>query len=82
MQTHDHHCLSLEFPELKSEIHRLKVEDAHFRRLHEEYTEVSKQIEHMQAEIVPSTTSAEEALKAQRVHLKDSLYQMLTAAAG
>lgn len=80
MQTNDHHCLSLEFPELRAEIHRLKIEDAHFRRLHDEYTDVSKQIENMEAEITPSTTATEESLKKHRVHLKDSLYQMLTNA--
>lgn len=80
MQTNDHHCLSLEFPDLKAEIHRLKIEDAHFRRLHDEYTDVSKQIENMESEITPTTTAEEEGLKKRRVHLKDSLYQMLTVA--
>jgi len=78
MQTNDHHCLSHEFPELKAEIHRLKLDDAHFRRLHEEYTDLSKQIENIEDEVTPATTVVEEGLKKQRVHLKDTLYQILT----
>lgn len=79
MLTNEHHCLSLEFPEHKDAIHTLKVENAHFRRLHEEYTELSKQIEHMEAEITPASTQTEESLKARRVHLKDELYQMIVS---
>lgn len=79
MSANEHHCLSLEFPEYKPKIHRLKMENAHFRRLHEEYTDVSKEIENMEAEVTPASTAQEEGLKAHRVHLKDSLYQMLIA---
>lgn len=79
MSANEHHCLSLEFPEHKPKIHQLKMENSHFRRLHEEYTEVSKQIENMEAEITPASTSEEQNLKAHRVHLKDTLYQMLVA---
>jgi len=38
MQNLEHHCLSSEFPELKAQIHTLKMNDAHFRKLHEAYT--------------------------------------------
>jgi len=79
MQNLEHHCLSSEFPELKAQIHTLKMNDAHFRRLHEAYTDLSKRIENMETEVTPTATADEEELKMERVHLKDTLYQMLTA---
>lgn len=79
MQDVEHHCLSNEFPELKDQIHALKMNDAHFRKLHEAYTDLSKRIENMETEVKPASTADEEALKMERVHLKDTLYQMLTA---
>ncbi len=79
MQNVEHHCLSNEFPELKQQIHTLKMNDAHFRKLHEAYTDLSKRIENMETEVKPASTADEGELKMERVHLKDTLYQMLTA---
>ncbi|CAA0105414.1 Uncharacterised protein [BD1-7 clade bacterium] len=77
----EHHDLVHEFPELKSKIHDLKVSDTHFRRLFDEYHELTRSIENMENEVVPATTQREEEHKVRRVQLKDELYQMLTAAA-
>ena len=77
MQNVEHHCLSQEFPELKERIHDMKMSNAHFKKLHDEYTELSNQIENMIAEVTPASNITEETLKSQRVHLKDQLYGML-----
>ena len=77
MQNVEHHCLSQEFPELKERIHDMKMSNAHFIKLHDEYTELSKQIENMIAEVTPASNITEETLKSQRVHLKDQLYGVL-----
>jgi uncharacterized protein YdcH (DUF465 family) len=77
MQNVEHHCLSQEFPELKERIHDMKMSNAHFKKLHDEYTELSKQIENMITEVTPASNITEETLKSQRVHLKDQLYGML-----
>jgi uncharacterized protein YdcH (DUF465 family) len=77
----EHHDLIHEFPELKERIHDLKVGDAHFRRLFDEYHELTRSIENMENEVTPVATRTEEDAKLRRVHLKDELYKMLTQAA-
>lgn len=72
-----HHDLLHEFPELRDRIHELKMNDRHFRKLFDEYHELTDNIEHMEDESLPASTSREEAAKLRRAHLKDELYQML-----
>ncbi len=74
----EHHDLIHEFPELKEQIHKLKTTNAHFRRLFDEYHELTTEIEKMELEIVAKSTETEEKAKKQRLHLKDELYKMLT----
>jgi uncharacterized protein YdcH (DUF465 family) len=76
----EHHDLHHEFPELHDRIHELKLSDAHFRKLFEEYHELTRSIEKMEDEVTPVSTETEEQAKVRRVHLKDELYRMLTAA--
>jgi uncharacterized protein YdcH (DUF465 family) len=76
----EHHDLHHEFPELHDRIHELKMNDAHFRKLFEEYHELTRSIEKMEDEVTPVSTGTEEQAKVRRVHLKDELYRMLTAA--
>lgn len=75
--TIEHHDLAHEFPHLKDRIHQLKISDAHFRHLFEEYHELTKAVENMEKEVTPVATHTEEEAKMRRVHLKDQLYQML-----
>jgi len=77
----EHHDLIHEFPELKERIHEMKVGDHHFRRLFDEYHELTRNIEKMEDEVTPVATHTEEEAKVRRVRLKDELYRMLTAAA-
>lgn len=76
----EHHDLHHEFPELHDRIHELKLNNAHFRKLFEEYHELTRSIEKMEDEVTPVSTQTEEEAKVRRVHLKDELYRMLTAA--
>jgi uncharacterized protein YdcH (DUF465 family) len=76
----EHHDLHHDFPDLHDKIHELKMSDAHFRRLFEEYHELTRSIEKMEDEVTPVSTQIEEEAKIRRVHLKDELYRMLTAA--
>jgi uncharacterized protein YdcH (DUF465 family) len=73
-----HHDLVHEFPELKDRIHELKTSDAHFRKLFDQYHELTREIENMENEVTPVTTQTEEDAKIKRLHLKDELYRMLT----
>ena len=76
----EHHDLHHEFPELGERIHELKVSNSHFRRLFDEYHELTREIEKMEDEVTPVATSVEEEAKKRRLLLKDELYGMLTAA--
>jgi uncharacterized protein YdcH (DUF465 family) len=77
--TIEHHDLVHEFPELRERIHDLKVNDSHFRKLFDEYHELTSEIENMEKEVTTVTTDTEEEAKMRRVHLKDKLYKLLTA---
>jgi len=74
----EHHDLIHEFPQLKARIHELKISNAHFRRLFDEYHELTREIENMENEVTPVATRTEEEAKLRRVHLKDELYRLLT----
>ena len=76
----EHHDLVHEFPALKDRIHDLKLNNAHFRNLFEEYHNLTRSVENMENEVTPVTTVTEEKAKVRRLHLKDELYKMLTAA--
>ena len=76
----EHHDLHHEFPELHDRIHELKLSNSHFRKLFEEYHDLTRSIEKMEDEVTPVATRTEEEAKVRRVHLKDELYKMLTAA--
>ncbi len=75
----DHQDLGNEFPELKEKIHSLKIADAHFKKLLEEYTELNKAVYRAEHRIDLISGDAEELMRKERVHLKDKLYQILTA---
>ncbi len=77
--TVEHHDLIHEFPEFRDLIHRLKVENHHFRRLFDEYHELTTDVEKMENEVMPVSTLEEEKAKLRRVHLKDELFAILKA---
>ena len=77
--TIEHHDLIHEFPELRDRIHDLKVNNNHFRKLFDEYHELTSEIESMEKESTPVSTQTEEEAKKKRLHLKDELYKMLTS---
>jgi uncharacterized protein len=74
-----HHDLVHELPEYREKIHQLKVENSHFAKLFDEYHQVNSEVLRLEAENIPVTDEAFESLKKQRLHLKDTLYSLLTA---
>ncbi len=74
-----HHDLIHELPEYRERIHTLKMSNAHFSRLFEEYHDVTKEVERMESLSEPVCSETENARKAKRLHLKDQLFSMLTA---
>ena len=75
--TIEHHDLQHELPEYHDAIHEMKMNNAHFRRLFDEYHHVTKTIEAMENEAQPVTTMTEQEAKLKRLQLKDELLAML-----
>jgi len=76
----EHHDLLSELPEYKEQIHELKVSNAHFRKLFDEYHDLTKDVENMESEQKPVATDVEEAAKVRRLKLKDEMFAMLKQA--
>ncbi len=76
----EHHDLVHEFPEHKARIHQLKVENAHFAKLFDQYHDLTKRIEALEGQGIPVTDETIVEMKKQRVRLKDELYALLISA--
>lgn len=75
----EHHDLVHEFPEHREKIHALKMSNAHFAKLFDEYHVVTKDVERLESEGVPVSDEVLENQKKERVQLKDQIYSMLVA---
>ena len=75
--SHTPHELAEEFPDKADRIHELKTGDAHFRKLFDEYHEVNRTVHRAETNIEPMDSFAEQELRKRRMHLKDSLVQMI-----
>ncbi|MFN3868444.1 MAG: YdcH family protein [Hyphomicrobiaceae bacterium] len=75
--SHVPHELADEFPELKQRIHDLKISDAHFARLFDEYHALNREVHRVEAAGVNTSDEEYENLKRVRLRLKDELYEML-----
>lgn len=74
------HDLATEFPEFKEKIHSLKLSDAHFAKLFDEYHVVTKAISRSEQRLDLVSELEEERLRKVRLSLKDQLYEMLAKA--
>jgi uncharacterized protein YdcH (DUF465 family) len=77
----DNHSLARDFPEHRARIHELKLGDAHFARLFEEYESLDREIIRVEEGLEHRSDESLEHLKMKRVRLKDELYGMLVRAA-
>lgn len=77
--TIEHHDLQHDFPEFHDRIHTLKMNDAHFARLFDEYHAVDREVRRIEQEIETPSDSYTEELKMRRVRLKDEIYSLLRA---
>lgn len=76
----EHKDLAQEFPEYKDAIHTLKMENAHFARLFEEYGKLDREVQKMEENVEPVSDEVLENAKKERLALKDKLFAMLQAA--
>lgn len=76
--TLEHHSLLKELPEHADAIHNLKTENAHFRRLFDEYHEIDKEIFRVESGEVAMTDLALEELKKKRLAHKDEMFTIIS----
>lgn len=74
------HTLAEEFPAQMDAIHALKVSDAHFARLLEEYDEVNDAVHLAETRVKPVDEATEHELRKKRLHIKDAIAKALAAA--
>ena len=77
--THTPHELADEFPEHADRLHELKLSDAHFRNLSEEYHKVNREIHRIEVETEAASDEVWETLKKQRLALADQIREILNA---
>ncbi len=68
------------FPEYRELITSLKGNDHHFTRLFDKHNELDQKIKNMEAGIEMATNPEIEALKREKLQLKDELYAILKKA--
>jgi len=71
------HDLLHEFPEHKEKIHDLKLNNAHFRKLFDDYDVVEHDIHRIETGAEATKDEVLNDLRKTRVHLKDQLYTFL-----
>lgn len=75
--TIDRHDISHEFPEYKDAIHNLKMNNAHFAKLFEEYHNLDHEIHGIENDGGSTSDEYLEQRKVKRAQLKDEIYSML-----
>ena len=77
--THTPHELAEEFPDHREKIHDLKLSNAHFARLADEYHEINRQVHRSETNVERLEELAEVELRKKRANLKDQIWQALSA---
>ena len=73
------HELAEEFPEHVAKMHELKVGNAHFAKLFDEYHDLNRAIHRAETNIEPTDDFHMEDMRKQRMRLKDELFGMLSS---
>lgn len=71
------HDLAHEFPQYLNKMQQLKKTDTHFTKLFAEYDEADHAIKKYELGAAVISDDRLEALKKQRLHIKDQIYQIL-----
>ena len=78
--SHTPHELAEEFPGHVDRMHDLKMQDAHFARLFDQYHEINRRVHRAETNVEPVDELAEVEMRKQRMALKDEIWRMLSAA--
>lgn len=71
------HELAEEFPEYADRMRELKMNNAHFARLFDEYHDVNRAIHRAETNVEPVGDTHMEVMRKSRMVLKDKIYGML-----
>lgn len=71
------HQLVIDFPEFAEKIHTLKMENAHFKKLFENYDELDHAIFNIESDAQPKSDEVLNKMRIERVKVKDEIYQFL-----
>lgn len=71
------HQLVIDFPEFAEKIHTLKMENAHFKKLFENYDELDHAIFNIESDAQPKSDEVLNKMRMERVKVKDEIYQFL-----
>lgn len=77
--SHTAHELTEEFPAEAARIHDLKLKDAHFAKLVEDYHTVNRAVHRAETRVDVMDNAAEASLRQKRLHLKDDIFRRLSA---
>ena len=77
----ENHSLINEFPEMREQIHQMKMGNNHFARLFNEYDAIEHEVHRIESGAEAASDARLEELKKKRLHLKDELFAMLKKAA-
>ncbi|OCG16002.1 hypothetical protein A9G24_01260 [Gilliamella sp. App6-5] len=68
------------FPEYREIISKLKNTDLRFQKLFDQHNELDQKIKNIESGIIINTTETIEALKKQKLKIKDEIYEILRKA--
>lgn len=71
------HVLVEAFPEFEEKINNLKVENAHFKKLFDQYDELDHEVYRIESDAEPASDEVLNKKRMDRVHLKDEIYTFL-----
>lgn len=78
--SHSAHDLAAAFPDETEVLHALKLSDAHFQRLSDEYRALDKAIHRIETDIAPASDQHLESMKKQRLAVMDQVAALVARA--
>ena len=76
--SHVPHELAEEFPDKVEKIHDLKMQDAHFARLFDEYHLINREVHRIETQVEAASDEHSTMLRKKRLQLKDQIAAMLS----
>lgn len=77
--THVPHELAEEFPDQTDKLHDLKMNNAHFAKLADEYHLLNREIHRIETGVEPTSDTYATDLRKKRMLLKDEISAMISA---